>query len=211
MADAAVQSGSEAMLFEYQVESARWTWSEGLCEIHGIGVGDEPTTELMLTRMVEEDRPEMLARFHHHLEHEGPYSCAYRMTDPQGRLRRIMFVGQSEAVAGAIKRLTGFVIDITDPMRNHATEVVTALTEHRAAIEQAKGALMVLFGIEDGAAFDLLKTYSSQHNIKLALVAERLVAGFCDPAFSRVDPVRSLLDILMTLGTDTGERRRAAT
>jgi hypothetical protein len=190
------------MLFEYQLESSRWTWSQGLYDLHGIPAGAEPTTELMLSRMVEEDRPEMLARFQHHLEHEGPYSCAYRMTDPQGRLRRIMFVGQSEAVAGTIKRLTGFVVDITDPMRNHASEVITAVAEHRAAIEQAKGALMLLFGVEDGAAFDLLKVYSSRYNLKLAVVAERMVAGFTDPAFSRADPVHSLLDIVVTLGTD---------
>ena len=208
MAPHAVQSGSQAMTFEYEAESGRWSWSESLRALHGLVSDAEPTTELILSRMVDEDRSVMLARFRHHLEHPGPYSCVYRMTDHEGHVRRVVFVGQSEAVAGRVKRLSGFVVDLTEPLRESAREAVAASSEHRAAIEQAKGALMLSFGVDEDAAFGLLRAYSSQHNIKLAVVAEYIVAGLSDPAFSREEPVRSLLDIVTELGERATSDRR---
>lgn len=183
---------SQVMLFEYQVEARRWSWSGGLRALHGVGDHEVPTTELILSRMVEEDRAEMLARFRHHLEHEGPYSCVYRLRDPQGQVHRIMFVGQSEGVAGTVKRLTGIVVDITEPLLDHAREAVAASAEHRCAIEQAKGALMLRFGVDADVAFGLLRSYSNQHNIKLAALAERMVAGFTDPRMDRRNPLSEI-------------------
>ena len=88
---------------------------------------------------------------------------------------------------------------------------MAASAEHRAAIEQAKGALMLTFGVEEDGAFELLRAYSSRHNIKLAEVAHRIVAGLCDPAFSRDEPVRSLLDIVMALEPSDGASSPPAT
>jgi hypothetical protein len=153
----------------------------------------------MLGRMVAEDRPIMQARFKEHLDCPGPYSCAYRLLDPSGHVRQIVMVGESEAAAGTVKRLHGFVVDITDAVRQRTAEAVGAAAEHRAAIEQAKGALMLSFGVGEDAAFDLLRTYSNRSNIKLAAIADHIVAGLASPAFSREEPVRSLLDILLDL------------
>jgi hypothetical protein len=194
-----VQSDGQTMFFEYQAESGRWTWSQSLRDLHGLAPGQDPTTELLLDSIVEEDRPEMLARFRGHLEKAGPFSCVYRMTGPSSQVRRVIFVAQSEAVADVVKRLTGFVVDITEPLRDSARAAVAASSEHRAAIEQAKGALMLCFGIEEDAAFDLLRAYSSHNNLKLSVVAERIVAGLSDPEFSREEPVQSLLDIVTGL------------
>jgi hypothetical protein len=193
------QSDGQARSFEYEAESGRWTWSQGLRELHDLAPGEEPTTHLILDRMVEADRPVMLARFRHHLDHPGPYSCVYSLVRSDGQVRRVIFVGESEAVGGQVKRLTGFVVDLTEPIRETARAAVAASAEHRAAIEQAKGALMLTFGVEDDGAFELLRAYSSRHNIKLAEVAHRIVVGLCDPAFSREEPVRSLLDIVIAL------------
>jgi hypothetical protein len=203
--DDAAQGDGQTMYFEYEAESARWCWSRGLRELHALSDGEEPTTQLALERMLPEDRPVMRSRFRRHLEQPGPYSCAYRMTDAGNQVRRLLFVGQSEAVDGVVKRLTGFVVDITEPMRESARAAVAASAEHRAAIEQAKGALMLSFGVEEDVAFDLLKAYSSQHNVKLAVVAERIVSGLSDPAFSRDEPVRSLLDIVISLGAGAND------
>jgi hypothetical protein len=204
-------SDGQAMSFEYEAESGRWTWSPGLRELHDLAPGQEPTTHLILDHMVQADRPVMLARFRHHLDHPGPYSCVYSLVRGDGHVRRVIFVGESEAVGGKVKRLTGFVVDLTEPLRESARAAVVASAEHRAAIEQAKGALMLTFGVEDDGAFELLRAYSSRHNIKLAEVAHRIVAGLCDPAFSRDEPVRSLLDIVMALAPSNGASRPPAT
>lgn len=204
-----VQSDRQAMYFEYRVHPDRWCWSESLRTLHGLPDGQEPTTDLLVKRMVPEDRAAMLARFQDHLQRPGPYSCVYRMRDAAGSVRRVMFVGRSLATSGVVDRLHGFVVDITAPVREGAREAVEASLEHRATIEQAKGALMLSFAIESDAAFDLLRVYSSQNNIKLATVAQRIVSGLSDPAFSREDPVRSLLDIVTSLSENTQGRHGA--
>lgn len=198
MTQSTAPDSGQAMSFEYQAESGRWTWSTGLRELHGLGPAEEPSTELILERMVAEDRPVMLARFEHHLEHPGPYSCVYRLRRADGQVRKVIFVGESEAVDGVVKRLSGFVVDITEPMQQTAREAVAASAEHRAAIEQAKGALMLSYGVDEDGAFDLLRAYSSRNNIKLAQVAQRLVGAMADPAFSADEPVRRVLERVMS-------------
>jgi hypothetical protein len=141
----------------------------------------------------------MMSRFRHHLDHAGPYSCVYSLRSRDGRVRRVIFVGESEAVGGVVKRLSGFVVDLTEPIRETARAAVAASAEHRATIEQAKGALMLTFGVDEDGAFELLRAYSSRHNIKLAEVAHRIMAGLGDTSFSRDEPVRSLLDIVIAL------------
>ena len=141
----------------------------------------------------------MTARLEQHLRNPGPFSSSYRLIDPAGHVRQIVLVGESEAAAGVVKRLHGFAVDITDAVRQRTAEAVGAAAEHRAAIEQAKGALMVSFGVDHDAAFDLLRTYSNRSNVRLAAVAEHIVTRLASPDFSREEPVRSLLDILLDL------------
>ncbi|KQU68893.1 hypothetical protein ASC58_09505 [Phycicoccus sp. Root101] len=199
------------LAFEYDVLAGRWSWSTGLRALHGLSVDDVPTTEIMLDRMVEEHRDEMLARFQKHLATPGPYTCVYELRDPHGRLRRVRYVGYAEAYQGQVTRLFGFVLDLTDMLREYANEAVHGAMEHRAAIEQAKGALMLSFGIDDEAAFDLLRTYSSRSNLKLSVVAARITEGLSDPRYSSLDPGRNLLNILAAFGPAAAEPADAAT
>ena len=55
------------------------------------------------------------------------------------------------------------------------SEAVDAIAASRALIEQTKGMLMFVYGIDADAAFDLLRKQSQQHNIKLRLLAEQIV------------------------------------
>ncbi len=199
-----VQSDAQTMSFEYASGCAGWIWSERLRELCGLSPGQEPTIELMLARVVEQDRPVLLSRLEELLGRPGVRSCVCRVTDHDGRPRRVVFVGESRTVEGSATALTGFVVDLTEPFRETARAAVTASAEHRAAIEQAKGVLMVTFGVDEDGAFELLRAYSSQHNIKLAVVAQGIVAGVADGAFSRLEPVSSLLDIVMGLGGASG-------
>ena len=154
---------------------------------------------MMIDRVLEEDRAVVLQRFEEVLRFARPFSLEYRLVDPSGTTRRLVLVGQSEDAGGEVKRLSGFIVDITQTIRDGAAEAVLASTEHRAAIEQAKGALMLSFGIGEDAAFEMLRTYSNQHNIKVVRVAQHIIAGLADPAYSREEPVRCLLDILLGL------------
>jgi hypothetical protein len=55
------------------------------------------------------------------------------------------------------------------------TEQVDQIVANRAAIEQAKGILMSVYGIDSYPAFDLLRTRSRSTNVKLYLLAAQLV------------------------------------
>lgn len=187
------------LAFEYNVPLDRWSWSQGLRELHGLSQGEEPTTEVMLDRMVEEHRAEMSDRFAAHLVTPGPYTCVYEMHDSHGHLRRLRYVGFAATDGEMVTRLFGLVVDITDMLRDYAAEAVSGAMEHRASIEQAKGALMLSFSIDDTAAFDLLRTYSSRSNLKLSVVAERITKGLSDPRYSSIDPGRNLLNVLTNI------------
>lgn len=58
------------------------------------------------------------------------------------------------------------------------TERLTEITELRAVIEQAKGMLMLIHGIDADRAFELLKWRSQDTNTKLRPLAEQLVDEF---------------------------------
>jgi AmiR/NasT family two-component response regulator len=58
-----------------------------------------------------------------------------------------------------------------------ATEhAVAEALRHRAVIEQAKGIVMVVYGVDADAAFHLLRRHSQNTNTELHLLAARLVA-----------------------------------
>ena len=58
------------------------------------------------------------------------------------------------------------------------TAKVAEITEHRAVIEQAKGMLMLVYGLEAEAAFDLLKWRSQKSNVKLRRLAQEIIDEF---------------------------------
>jgi predicted butyrate kinase (DUF1464 family) len=62
--------------------------------------------------------------------------------------------------------------------------------ERRAIIEQAKGVLMFVYGIDANEAFDVLRTQSQRHNIKLRLIAEQVVKDMVELAQDTKGPAR---------------------
>ena len=188
-----------ALAFHYDVETARWRWAAGLRELHGLRASEEPSTELLLEHMHKDDRVVMIGRFQHHLEHVGPYSCSYRMRDAAGRQRRLIFVGQSEAVDGVVRRLNGFVVDITEPAREFGREAVAASTRHHSSLEQAKGALMLAFSVDDASAFDLLQAYATRYGVTKLEVARAIVKRLADPRREADTPSGGMTGIVADL------------
>ncbi|WP_345734154.1 ANTAR domain-containing protein [Mycobacterium intracellulare] len=72
---------------------------------------------------------------------------------------------------------------------------VAAVVDSRAAIEQAKGVLMLVYGLTAERAFDVLVWRSQETNIKVRELAQRLLAEL-----SAVDipgPARETVDYLL--------------
>lgn len=64
-----------------------------------------------------------------------------------------------------------------DPGRDQQSiaDAVSEIAERRAVIEQTKGMLMFLYGVDADGAFDMLRSQSQQHNVKLRVIAEQIM------------------------------------
>jgi len=100
---------------------------------------------------------------------------------------------------GAVVELRGYLVDMTEARRRDAEDeaaaAVRGAVRHRAVIEQAKGALMFVYGVDEETAIAILKTVSQHKNVKLnQLAAELMAAAPSTPAFPAAE--RSLAGLL---------------
>ena len=69
-----------------------------------------------------------------------------------------------------------------DQIAAAVAEIVSAavaeIAENRAVIDQAKGLLILLYGVDDQTAFDTLTRHSQNTNIELRALAEQLVSNY---------------------------------
>lgn len=80
------------------------------------------------------------------------------------------------------------------------TAAVAEIAQNRAVIEQAKGMLILLHGVDDESAFDMLRLRSQNTNIKLRALAQQLVSDYRALSHGEALPSRSVYDnTLMTI------------
>lgn len=160
-----------------------WQWSDGVYAIHGFDRGEVvPTTSLLLAHAHPADR-QQVAQLLSACLHDGElFSFLYRLIDAGGKLRWALITGEGSYGPGTtLAGSRGYLIDMTRVQTRARTgEVANAKRRAiaaRATIEQAKGALMLVYGLDAEAAFALLSWQSQQSNVKLRDLAERLVAA----------------------------------
>jgi hypothetical protein len=78
-------------------------------------------------------------------------------------------------------------VDAAAMLRMENEQLREAL-DSRAVIEQAKGALVLRFGIPPERAFAVLRRWSQDHNIKLRTIAEALIAVSRGEGTTAFDP-----------------------
>jgi hypothetical protein len=77
------------------------------------------------------------------------------------------------------------------------TDAVQAIADSRSLIDQAKGMLMFIYGIDADKAFELLRWQSQQHNVKLRLIAEQITKDLVELTTSRTPAERLSADRLL--------------
>jgi anti-anti-sigma factor len=168
--------------YEYAAAGDTWQWSDGVYAIHGFHRGEVvPTTGLLLSHAHAADRRHAGQLLRACLRDGQMFSLLYRIIDAARQLRWVLIAGEGTfGDAGAVTGIRGYLIDVTNSQaRARSREVATGLRKamaSRATIEQAKGALMLVYGLDAEAAFSLLSWQSQRSNIKLRDLAERLVA-----------------------------------
>jgi hypothetical protein len=130
------------------------------------------------------------------------FSTRDRIIDTHGRVHHVVVIAEQLADdTGAVIGTHGFYVDITAALQQqHERRIdaaVAEITEHRASIEQAKGMLMLAYGIDADAAFGLLRWQSQQHNVKLRLLADQIVADYLALAQTQPRPHRAAYDHLL--------------
>ncbi|EGD54129.1 PAS and ANTAR domain-containing protein [Gordonia neofelifaecis] len=182
--------------FRYLFASDEWLWSDEVARMHGYEPGSVvPTTELIVSHKHPDDRgafEEKLTRANREHTH---LSSRHRIIDIQGREHDVTVIGRtfgddSDTPIGT----EGYYVDLTpadDAVRDQVAAHIEDFRQSHATIEQAKGMLMVIYGVSAGHAFDVLRWRSQQENIKLkdlcALIVESAVRNADVPQETRSD------------------------
>jgi hypothetical protein len=167
--------------FRFDVASSRWEWSPEMYALHGFCPGEVvPSTELMMAHKHPQDRAQTVVTLEQVLLDGQPFCCRHRIVDATGRVRTVLSLGEGVCDgSGAVVAVRGYFIDVTDSTRREAQqearEAVRRSAESRAVIEQAKGILMAVYGIDADSAFAVLRTRSQNGNLKLRHVADGLL------------------------------------
>ena len=159
--------------YVYTVEDGAWSWSDGVYALHGYSPREVPaTTDVLLSHKHPDDRTRAFEVLETATQDGEPFSCYHRIIDRREKVRSVLSVGRG------IKDADDKVKQVRRTETEAEVEIALARSaEHRAAIEQAKGMVMLATGCDADAAFDILRNASRNSNVKLNEIARRLTGA----------------------------------
>lgn len=190
--------------FVFHVQAEKWEWDDDVFAIHGYRPGEvEPTTELIMRHKHEQDRQLVEQTLQTAIGNGEPFNVYYRIL-AGGEIRNVVLCGEGQydgdRTSGKADRLVGYYLDLTPELEAETTAAadaaVAASAASRDTIEQAKGILMLGYGLDPDAAFAMLKWWSRNRNVKVREVAERLIQVAREGHVSHPG-LRRLLDALL--------------
>ena len=167
--------------FSYDVRSDAWHWDAEIYRIHGLPPETEPTTSHVLGSAAPGEAARVKELLEAMIETTESFSVAYRLRAGDGRERNVLLVGERALCDSPdkVSIIEGFFVDLTRDVAQVVGEAthaaVEASAEHRAVIEQAKGALMLAYGFDEDAAFAMLAWWSRNRNVKVRDLANELM------------------------------------
>ncbi len=190
--------------FRFWFVGQRWEWSDEVARMHGYEPGSvEPTTELLLSHKHPQDRAHVQDLLDHALHFDGSFSSRHRFLDTGGVEHTVIVLADRMVDGtGAVVGTEGYFVDLTqnfeEVRREALTDSLPDIFEARAAIEQAKGALMLVYRVDADQAFDLLQWRSQHSNTKLRLLATQIVSEFGTLEYDTQDLRRHFDHLLLT-------------
>jgi len=210
--DVDVDAHRDVGWFRFYFDDDRWEWSPEVQALHGYPPGSvTPTTELVLSHKHPDDRAHVAATLEETRRRHQAFSTRHRIVDAAGDIHHVIVVADTLTdQSGTVIGTHGFYLDVT-PAKDRDAERLNAaiaeIAENRAVIEQAKGMLMVVYGITADAAFELLRWRSQEANVKLRRLAAQVVDDFVrlaqDGTHANATPSRAAYDNLLL----TADRR----
>ncbi|WP_407317888.1 PAS and ANTAR domain-containing protein [Isoptericola halotolerans] len=177
--------GDDAMVGEFRVDvaSGRWTWSDTLYRIYGFEPGEVlPTADLLLAHSHPDDREHTRDVLDEAQCTDHPFAMIHRIVDAHGKGHVVATVGKGECDdQDRVTELNGYMLDLSHSVRDLAAQEadasIQAASRSRRDIEQAKGVLMMVLGVDDDGAFDILKRLSNDTNTPLRTLAGWLMTS----------------------------------
>jgi hypothetical protein len=191
--------------FSYDVPTDTWWWSTCLYTVHGFTPGEVvPTTALMLAHQHPDDRARAVQLITAAVTAGKPFGSRHRILDAQRRVHTVVTFGEGiRNEHGRITQVSGYLIDVTDALHRDvqaATRMAVELSaETRASIDQAKGALMITYGLDEDEAFALLRRHSQHSHIKLRDIAKAITDRTSDPDLAGLTAAGKITEILAGL------------
>lgn len=196
--------------FRFWFVGQSWEWSDEVARMHGYRPGEVvPTTELLLSHKHPDDRQHVQDALDHALLSKGSFSSRHRFIDTRDKVHTVIVLADRMLDDdGAVVGTEGYYVDLTDTFDQTRRQALDAslpeLLESRAAIEQAKGALMLVYRIDANAAFELLLWRSQHTNTKVRALATQIVDELATVDFNADDLRRSFDHLLLTAHERTG-------
>ncbi|MCB7136110.1 PAS and ANTAR domain-containing protein [Cellulosimicrobium marinum] len=207
---AALCAGDAPRVGRFRVDPAtdRWWWSDEVYALYGFRPGDVvPTSLLLLAHRSTDDRVRVSDSLVRTARTGQPFGSVHRIVDAAGRARTLAVAaqGRRSRSTGQVVEVSGYVVDVTDSYheaaRQEATASIRAAEASRSVIEQAKGVLMVAFGVGPDEAFALLRRRSNDSNVPVREIARHLV-GSLGGGDDVVDAARHRVDALLNDAAD---------
>ncbi len=179
-----------------------WAWDEDAARLHGLAPGaDGPVETVLLAHCHAEDRPDLAAL----LARAEPRAVRYRVTGAAGDERPVLAVVSGAARAPGSGPSAVLLIDLTTDVIDLATARADAMLAEAVAsrelIDEAKGAVMLAYGLNGTEAFELLRWHSEHLNLKVRALADRLVGSLTSRRRGGAEP-RDLVDTALARTAD---------
>jgi hypothetical protein len=171
--------------YRFDRRNGTWWWSPEMFTLHGLpATSAQPAPGEHPGCQNAEDRTRILEALARACQDGHAFALETRLVRADGRARAVVLVGEPQRDStGEVAAVEGMCVDITES-RPHGSDLeraealeaevgqLRAAMASRAAIEQAKGILMLLTSCGDQVAFDLLAHISSHTHRKVRDVAE---------------------------------------
>lgn len=179
--DTGIRARERVGSFRYYRAEDRWEWSSAVAQMHGYAPESvRPTTKLVLSHKHPDDAAKVALLIESVAGHGQAFSSRHRIVDTAGQTRNVLVVGeQLRNDGGVVIGSQGFYVDLSDLGHDQTVDAAVAdFTTHRSQIEQAKGIMMVIYGISPDHAFDILVWRSQETNTKLRKLVAQVIEDF---------------------------------
>jgi anti-anti-sigma factor len=169
--------------FVYGPEAGQWWWSDGVCELLGLERDTVPSGEVLAERETTPAAGTVQRAVEQCLTDGTAFVLMSGLDTAQSQSRWVVWTADRVDAADGLQ-VAGHVFDITTAFQQALSEQtmthLDAALASRQHIDLAKGALMLAYGVDAEAAFDLLVWTSQRSNVRVHDLAQRLTVAVAD-------------------------------